>query len=240
MTTNGAGPVGPGEACSCPPPTPSPRCRMGLGLNHQTGTVPWSAARAAITPHRVKAREERTEATTIWSSRVGERADKHLVSRHADRRGDLKTIRRVGEGAVERQERRLSGSSPTPVHSRPDRPGQVAGEGSPARAHPRQAVDRVPQPAPPTCPPKTWRPATRTCWRPSAGSGTSNPPWNYARCSTASSPHPRPRAAVLARPAAPPRAVVRIVAVDDDGQVHFSILSGSVAKNRHLLGRTVA
>jgi hypothetical protein len=34
--------------------------------------------------------------------------------------------------------------------------------------------------------------------------------------------------------------VVRIVAVDDDGQVHFSILSGSVAKNRHLLGRTVA
>lgn len=36
------------------------------------------------------------------------------------------------------------------------------------------------------------------------------------------------------------RAVVRIVAVDDDGQVHFSILPGSVAKNRHLLGRTVA
>jgi hypothetical protein len=36
------------------------------------------------------------------------------------------------------------------------------------------------------------------------------------------------------------RAVVRITAVDDDGQVHFSILPGSVAKNRHLLGRTVA
>jgi hypothetical protein len=36
------------------------------------------------------------------------------------------------------------------------------------------------------------------------------------------------------------RAVVRIVAIDDDGQVHFSILPGSVAKNRHLLGRTVA
>jgi hypothetical protein len=36
------------------------------------------------------------------------------------------------------------------------------------------------------------------------------------------------------------RAVVRIVTVDDDGQVHFSILPGSVAKNRHLLGRTVA
>ena len=36
------------------------------------------------------------------------------------------------------------------------------------------------------------------------------------------------------------QAVVRIVSVDDDGQVHFSILPGSVAKNRHLLGRTVA
>lgn len=36
------------------------------------------------------------------------------------------------------------------------------------------------------------------------------------------------------------QAVVRIVAVDDDGQVHFSILPGSVAKNRHLLDRTVA
>lgn len=35
-------------------------------------------------------------------------------------------------------------------------------------------------------------------------------------------------------------AVVRVVAVDDDGQVHFSILPGSIAKNRHLLGRTVA
>lgn len=36
------------------------------------------------------------------------------------------------------------------------------------------------------------------------------------------------------------RAVVRIVAVDDDGQVHVSVLPGPVAKNRHLLGRTVA
>lgn len=36
------------------------------------------------------------------------------------------------------------------------------------------------------------------------------------------------------------QAVVRVVAVDDDGQVHFVILPGSVAKNRHLLGRTVA
>ena len=31
------------------------------------------------------------------------------------------------------------------------------------------------------------------------------------------------------------QAVVRIVGVDDDGQVHFMILPGSVAKNRHLL-----
>jgi hypothetical protein len=36
------------------------------------------------------------------------------------------------------------------------------------------------------------------------------------------------------------RAVVRIIAVDDDGQVHFAILPGSIAKNRHLLDRTVA
>jgi hypothetical protein len=36
------------------------------------------------------------------------------------------------------------------------------------------------------------------------------------------------------------QAVVRVLAVDDDGQVHFSILPGSVAKNRHLLGPTVA
>lgn len=34
------------------------------------------------------------------------------------------------------------------------------------------------------------------------------------------------------------RAVVRIVMIDDDGQVHFSILPGSLAKNRHLLRRT--
>ena len=35
------------------------------------------------------------------------------------------------------------------------------------------------------------------------------------------------------------QAVVRITAVDDDGQVHFTVLPGSVAKNRHLLGRTL-
>ncbi len=32
-------------------------------------------------------------------------------------------------------------------------------------------------------------------------------------------------------------AVVRVVAVDDDGQIHFAVLPGSVEKNRHLLGR---
>jgi hypothetical protein len=36
------------------------------------------------------------------------------------------------------------------------------------------------------------------------------------------------------------QAVVRVVAVDDDGQVHFAILPGLVEKNRHLLGRMVA
>ncbi len=36
------------------------------------------------------------------------------------------------------------------------------------------------------------------------------------------------------------QAVVRVVAVDEDGQIHFSILPGSVSKNRHLLDRTVA
>ena len=32
------------------------------------------------------------------------------------------------------------------------------------------------------------------------------------------------------------QAVVRIVAIDQDGQVHFVILPGSVSKNQHLLG----
>jgi hypothetical protein len=36
------------------------------------------------------------------------------------------------------------------------------------------------------------------------------------------------------------QAVVRVVAVDDDGQVHFAILPGSVSKNRHLLVSTSA
>jgi hypothetical protein len=33
-------------------------------------------------------------------------------------------------------------------------------------------------------------------------------------------------------------AVVRVVAIDDDGQVHFAILPGPVEKNRHLLDPT--
>ena len=36
------------------------------------------------------------------------------------------------------------------------------------------------------------------------------------------------------------QAAVRVVAVDDDGQVHFTVLPGSVDKNRHLIGRTPA
>jgi hypothetical protein len=35
------------------------------------------------------------------------------------------------------------------------------------------------------------------------------------------------------------QAVVRVVAVDADGQVHFSILPGSVERNRHLIGHSV-
>ena len=36
------------------------------------------------------------------------------------------------------------------------------------------------------------------------------------------------------------QAVVRVTAVDDDGQVHFTVLPGSVEKNRHLIGRALA
>ena len=31
-----------------------------------------------------------------------------------------------------------------------------------------------------------------------------------------------------------------VVAVDDDGQVHFAVLPGPVAKNSHLIGRALA
>lgn len=36
------------------------------------------------------------------------------------------------------------------------------------------------------------------------------------------------------------QAVVRVVAVDEDGQVHFAVLPGPVSKNRHLLGAASA
>lgn len=36
------------------------------------------------------------------------------------------------------------------------------------------------------------------------------------------------------------RAVVRVVGIDPDGQVHFVILPGSVESNRHLLGQIVS
>lgn len=36
------------------------------------------------------------------------------------------------------------------------------------------------------------------------------------------------------------KAVVRVVRVDEDGQVHFTILPGSLEKNRHLIGRALA
>lgn len=49
----------------------------------------------------------------------------------------------------------------------------------------------------------------------------------------------RPGAVLLAGNAQA-RAVVRITAVDPDGQVHFAVLPGPLSKNRHLLDRTVA
>lgn len=49
----------------------------------------------------------------------------------------------------------------------------------------------------------------------------------------------RPGAMLLAGNEAA-KAVVRVVSVDDDGQIHFAVLPGSVAKNRHLLDRTTA
>jgi hypothetical protein len=36
------------------------------------------------------------------------------------------------------------------------------------------------------------------------------------------------------------KAVVRVVAVDGDGQVHFTVLPGALEKNRHLIGRALA
>ena len=36
------------------------------------------------------------------------------------------------------------------------------------------------------------------------------------------------------------QAVVRVLHVDDDGQVHFTILPGPISKNRHLLDRAAA
>ncbi|HEY5352852.1 MAG TPA: hypothetical protein VIK57_10390 [Streptosporangiaceae bacterium] len=33
------------------------------------------------------------------------------------------------------------------------------------------------------------------------------------------------------------KAVVRVVAVDDDGQVHFMVMPGALEKNRRLIGR---
>jgi len=36
------------------------------------------------------------------------------------------------------------------------------------------------------------------------------------------------------------KAVVRVVAVDEDGQVHFTVLPGPLEKNRHLIGRALA
>ena len=36
------------------------------------------------------------------------------------------------------------------------------------------------------------------------------------------------------------KAVVRVMAVDEDGQVHFTVLPVTLEKNRHLVGRALA
>ena len=61
----------------------------------------------------------------------------------------------------------------------------------------------------------------------------------WSTLADATVPEPIRPGAMLLAGNAPAQAVVRVVAVDDDGQIHFAILPGSVAKNRHLLDRTV-
>ncbi len=48
----------------------------------------------------------------------------------------------------------------------------------------------------------------------------------------------RPGAVLLAGNVAG-QAVVRVVAIDTDGQIHFEVLPGSVARNRHLFGSSI-
>jgi len=62
----------------------------------------------------------------------------------------------------------------------------------------------------------------------------------WSTLADAAAPHRVSPGAMLLAGNSQAHAVVRVVAVDDDGQVHFAILPGSVAKNRHLLDRTVA
>jgi len=62
----------------------------------------------------------------------------------------------------------------------------------------------------------------------------------WSTLADAAAPERVRRGAMLLAGNSQAQAVVRVVAVDDDGQVHFAILPGSVAKNRHLLDRTVA
>ena len=64
--------------------------------------------------------------------------------------------------------------------------------------------------------------------------------FGWSTLADAKSPHQVVPGAVLVAGNRSGHAVVRIVAVDGDGQVHFSILPGPISKNRHLLGRTVA
>jgi hypothetical protein len=71
--------------------------------------------------------------------------------------------------------------------------------------------------------------------------------WLNEQASSYVAPSGDPSASQVFRPGAmlvagnrQAQAVVRVVAVDDDGQVHFTVLPGSVDKNRHLIGRAPA
>jgi len=62
----------------------------------------------------------------------------------------------------------------------------------------------------------------------------------WSTLSEARDPARIPRGVMLVAGNRRAQAVVRVVAVDEDGQVHFTVLPGSVEKNRHLIGRALA
>ena len=76
---------------------------------------------------------------------------------------------------------------------------------------------------------------------PDTGEGqTGAPSLGWSTLSEASDPARIRPGAMLVAGNRQAQAVVRVVAVDDDGQVHFTVLPGSVEKNRHLIGCALA